>query len=240
MKRYRIPAEQITIIPRVIDTALFDPAAIRPERAALLRNIWRVGRADRVVLVPGRVAPWNGQLQLPEIARLLVADGIRDMIFVIAGEHHSHPKYAHAILDQAKARDVAGMIRLAGHCPDMATTFAAADLVAVPALEPPIFGRVVAQAQAMGLPIVTTDVGVLPEQLAAPPRLPEQLRTGWVAARGDTHEFALSLGQALSLDDGAYRAMSARARQLADYMFSPASVAVATRAVYTSLLARDL
>ncbi len=43
----------------------------------------------------------------------------------------------------------------------------------------------------------------------------------------------------LALDDKAYRAMSARARQFAEYMFSPQSVAVATRAVYTSLLARD-
>jgi hypothetical protein len=34
--------------------------------------------------------------------------------------------------------------------------------------------------------------------------------------------------------------MSARARQFAQYMFSPESIAVATRAVYTSLLARDI
>jgi hypothetical protein len=33
--------------------------------------------------------------------------------------------------------------------------------------------------------------------------------------------------------------MAARARQFAEYMFSPRSIAVATRAVYTSLLARD-
>jgi hypothetical protein len=33
--------------------------------------------------------------------------------------------------------------------------------------------------------------------------------------------------------------MSLRARQFAEYMFSPESVAEATRAVYTSLLARD-
>jgi hypothetical protein len=34
--------------------------------------------------------------------------------------------------------------------------------------------------------------------------------------------------------------MAARARQFAEYMFSARSVAVATRAVYTSLLARDI
>jgi hypothetical protein len=45
--------------------------------------------------------------------------------------------------------DVGGLIRMAGHCNDMPAAFAAADFVAVPALEPPLLGRVVAQAQAM-------------------------------------------------------------------------------------------
>ena len=73
-----------------------------------------------------------------------------------------------------------------------------------------------------------------------PPEMPEDVRTGWVAKRGDAVEFARALSVALALDDRAYQAMSARARQFAEYMFSPQSVAVATRAVYTSLLARDI
>jgi glycosyltransferase involved in cell wall biosynthesis len=72
-----------------------------------------------------------------------------------------------------------------------------------------------------------------------PPRLPEEVRTGWVAQAGDAADFANALAQALSLDAPGYEAMCARAREFAEYMFSPASVAVATRAVYTSLLARD-
>jgi glycosyltransferase involved in cell wall biosynthesis len=91
----------------------------------------------------------------------------------------------------------------------------------------------------MGRPVVTTAVGILPEHVVTPPQMPEDVRTGWVAAPGDPADFAHALGDALSLDAAAYRAMSARARQFAEYMFSPVSVAVATRAVYTSLLARD-
>ena len=91
----------------------------------------------------------------------------------------------------------------------------------------------------MGRPVVTTDVGVLPENIVTPPEMPEDVRTGWVVKRGDPIEFARALELALKLDGTAYRAMCARARQFAEYMFSPQSVAVATRAVYTSLLARD-
>jgi glycosyltransferase involved in cell wall biosynthesis len=111
--------------------------------------------------------------------------------------------------------------------------------VVVPSLEAPVLGRVVAQAQAMGRPVVTADVGILPEHVVTPPEMPEDVRTGWVVKRGDPAEFARALSFALSLDERAYQAMAARARQFAEYMFSPHSVAVATRAVYTSLLARD-
>jgi hypothetical protein len=46
------------------------------------------------------------------------------------------------------------------------------------------------------------------------------------------------LQRALALDADTYRGMCLRARQFAEYMFSPESVAAAMRSVYTSLLAR--
>jgi len=61
-----------------------------------------------------------------------------------------------------------------------------------------------------------------------------------VAKRGDAQEFAVALSEAFMLDDDAYRTMAARARNFAEYMFSPDSVATATYAVYTALLERDL
>ncbi len=239
MKRYGLAREQITIIPRGIDTVAFNPAAVPPERTADLRVAWRVRPGDRIVLVPGRVAPWNGQIMLPEAARILTEFGTRDVVFVLVGDHRGDRKYARAILRQAQEHGVGPLFRLVGHCPDMPGAFATADFVAVPAIKPPVLGRVVAQAQAMGKPVVTSGIGVLPEHVISPPRFPEDVRTGWVAAPGDPEDFARALALALTLDATAYDLMSARSREFAEYMFSPGSVAVATRAVYTSLLARD-
>jgi glycosyltransferase involved in cell wall biosynthesis len=240
MQRYHTRPEQITIVPRVIDTAVFDPGAIEPARVAALRNTWRVGPDDQVILVPGRVAPWNGQALLPEVARTLVDDKHRGFVFVMAGEHTTHAKYARDLLKAAHALGMSTFFRLTGHCPDMPAAYAAADIVAVPAIEPPLLGRVVAEAQAMSRPVVTSDVGMLPEHVVAPPRMPEAVRTGWVARAGDPADFARALSLALTLDTTTYQSMAARAREFADYMFSPESVAEAMRAVYTSLLARDL
>jgi len=240
MARYDLPRERLTVIPRSIDTASFNPAAVGADRVEALRKAWRVRDDARIVLVPGRVAPWNGQMLLPEIARLLTEGGVRGFVFVLAGEHRSYKKYARFIAKEAQAKNVQALIRLTGHCRDMPAALAAADTVLVTAVEPPVLGRVVAEAQAMGRPVVTADIGILPEHVVTPPEMPEDVRTGWLAKPGDAGEFAKALRLAFALDDTAYRTMSARARQFAEYMFSPHSVAVATRAVYTSLLARDI
>jgi glycosyltransferase involved in cell wall biosynthesis len=238
--RYNIPRERLTIIPRSIDIAVFDPAAVDAVRVETLRKAWRIPPAARILLVPGRVAPWNGQLILPDVARMMLDSGLRGFVFVLAGEHRSHRKYAQAVMEQAQAKGVQALVRLTGHCRDLPAALAAADTVVVPATEPPVLGRAVAQAQAMGRPVVTSDIGILPEHVVAPPEMPEEVRTGWVAKRGDAQEFAVALSEAFALDDDAYRTMAARARNFAEYMFSPDSVATATHAVYTALLERDL
>jgi glycosyltransferase involved in cell wall biosynthesis len=237
--RYGLARERLTVIPRSINTATFNPAAVTAERIEAVRKAWRVQPNERVVLVPGRVAPWNGQLVLPAIARLLVESGTSDFAFVMAGEHESFRRYARFLSEAARARGVQSLLRFAGHCRDMAAAYAAADVVMVTANEPPLLGRAVAEAQAMGKPVVTSNVGALREHVVTPPEMPEDIRTGWVVKPEDAAAFAHALAQAFALDATAYRAMSARARQFAEYMFSPRSIVVATRAVYTSLLARD-
>jgi glycosyltransferase involved in cell wall biosynthesis len=240
MERYAIANDQVTIIPREIDTAMFDPLAVKVDRSEKLRSAWRVPPYARIVLVPGRVAPWNGQVIVPAVARALADEGVAGVVFVIVGEHATNRTYAREIMKQAQELGVEAALRLTGHCPDMPAAFACADLVAVTAVVPPLLGSVVAQAQAMARPVVTSNVGMLPEHVLVPPRMPEELRTGWVVAPADATGLAQTLKLALGLDPTDYQAMAARAREFAEYMFSPQSAAVATRAVYMSLLARDL
>src|SRR5262249_27484125 len=233
------PARAPTV-RRSIHTAAFDPAAVDAARIETLRQAWRIPQTARVLLVPGRVAPWNGQRILPDVARALLERGVRGFVFVLAGEHRSYRKYARAIAKEAQAKGVQAFIRFTGHCRDLPAALATADTVVVPAIEPPVLGRVVAQAQAMGRPVVTSDIGILPEHVAAPPEMPEDVRTGWVAKPGDAGDFAHALSEAFTLDDTAYRTMAERARHFAEYMFSPESAVVATHAVYSALLAREL
>jgi glycosyltransferase involved in cell wall biosynthesis len=239
IERYKMTPERITVIPRAVDTATFNPAAITGDRIAALRRAWGVLPNMRVVLVPGRIAPWNGQMSMVDAARLMVAKGDRNIAFVFAGDDNGQLRYRHALRKRAREHDIETLIRLVGHVADMPGALAAADVVVVPPLQPPLSGRAAAEAQAVGRPVVTTSVGALPENILFPPRMRDELRTGWLVRPGNAGELARATAAALALDVTAYEALGARARQFAEFAFSPQSVAEAIRAVYTSLLARE-
>ncbi|HZQ14178.1 MAG TPA: glycosyltransferase family 4 protein [Pseudolabrys sp.] len=239
IERYKLPADRITVIPRAVDTAAFSPAAVSADRIASLRRVWAVLPDMRVVLVPGRIAPWNGQMSVIDAARLIVANGSRNIAFVFVGNETMNPQYARSLRKQARLHGIDTLCRFVGHCNDMPAALGACDVVVVPALEPPLSGRAAAEAQAMGRPLVTTTVGVLPENVLTPPRMKDELRTGWLVRPGNIGEIARAVSAALALNVTAYEALGARARQFAEFMFSPQSVAEGIRGVYTSLLARD-
>jgi glycosyltransferase involved in cell wall biosynthesis len=236
-KRYGIPRDRLVIIPSAIDTATFDPATVSPERTAALRHAWGVRSGERVVLVPGPIAPWNGQMVLTDAVRLLAQTGLHDAVFVLIGD--TKDPHAREVAARCIAHGIDGLVVQIGQCNDMPAAFAAADLVVAPAVEAPMFGRRVAQAQAMGRPVIASAVGVLQENVVVPPRVSEELRTGWLTRPGDPQDLARAIGVALALEDTVYQGTCARARQFAEFMFSPRSIAVAHRGVYTSLLARD-
>jgi len=234
--RHQIPAERVTVVPRSLDLNLFDPSSVPPERIAQLRQAWGIPHGVRIVLVPGRLAPWNGHLVLVQAVRILHEQGLRGVTFVLVGDDRLHRRFVAKIRKQAQTTGVEALFRVAGYHNDMPAVYAAADIVAVPYIAAPVYGRVVAEAQAMGRPVVATSVGSLPENMITPPRMAEELRTGWEVPPRSAGELAKAIGEALAFDADAYRALSARARQFAAYMFSPQRAAAAILEVYASLL----
>ncbi|HEY4141538.1 MAG TPA: glycosyltransferase [Pseudolabrys sp.] len=238
IERYGISPERITVIPRGVDTAKFNPAAVSANRIAETRRIWGVLPQMRVVLVAGRIAPWSGQMSVIEAARLLVAAGDRNFTLVFAGDDRGQGAYVKSLWARARQHSIDTLCRIVGQPTDMPAALAAADVVVVPSLKPPLSGRAVAEAQAIGRPVIATTVGVLPENVLCPPRMRDELRTGWLVRPNNVSEMARSISASLAMDVTAYQALGARARQFAEFAFSPQNVAEAIRGVYTSLLAR--
>jgi glycosyltransferase involved in cell wall biosynthesis len=233
--RHQVSREKLVVIPRRIDSARFDPQAISPERAMVLRRGWKIGRGQRVVLLPGRIDPAKGQLTLVEAARILTNGGLRNVMFVLAGDNRQHFDYAKKIGTQAEAHGVAHLIRQIGVCPDMAGAYLASDFVAIPQIEPPAFPLAAAEAMAMARPVIATNVGALPEIVLAPPNVVESARTGWLAQPDDPVSFAQALAAALAAEASGYGAIGTRARRLANQFFTPARAAAAVLDIYANL-----
>jgi len=235
LERHAVDRERIVVIPRRVDTEAFDPTAVWPARVTALRREWKIRRGERVVLVPGRIEPRKGQLELIDVARVLVNGGLHHTVFVLVGDDSIHPDYARAISEHARSQGVAHMVRRVGACSDMPAAYAVADLVLVPAVEPPMFGLVAAEALAMERPVIAPAVGPLPEYVRTPPLVADDARLGWLTPPDDAVALARTLAAAAAMDNAALHAMGVRGRKFALATFAPAHIAASTLAVYSTL-----
>lgn len=234
--RHRIPIEHVSIIPRSIDLAYFNPSNVSPERVTALRRTWGIPSGVRIALVPGAIAPWNGHLVLAQAARILHDNGMRGVTFVLVGDDRRHRLFVRKFWQETQQQGIDALFRVVGYHADMPSAYAASDIVVVPYVSEPAYGRVVAEAQAMARPVVASAIGPLAGNMMTPPRVAEDLRTGWAVAPGSPERLAEGISAALALSTTSHRTLAARARDFAEHMFSPQRAAAATLEIYASLL----
>ena len=230
--------DRIRVVHRGTDFSVFTPSAVTPERIESLRKAWGVAPHERVVLLAARLTGWKGQKVLVEAAARLRSGGLRDVGFILAGDPQGRDSYVRDLDGLIAARQLKGVVRRVGHCTDMPAAFLAASVVTVPSTEPEAFGRSAVEAQAMGTPVVVSDLGAVPETVLSPPAVSAQERTGWRVPPGDPDALAEAIGAALSLGATAKANLTARARTHVERHFSLERMVSDTLDVYSTLLER--
>ncbi|PWB80009.1 MAG: glycosyl transferase [Methylocystaceae bacterium] len=234
---YPHAAERIVVIARGLDLRAFSPTAVEPGRVERVRAAWGVAPHERVVLLPARLSARKGHLVLVEAAKHLVAEGLFDVRFVFAGDARSDAFKENIEAHIARA-GLANVVRAPGFCSDMPAAYLAAAVTVAPSTAPEAFGRVAIEAQAMGAPVVVSDLGAAPETVLAPPHVEAGEATGWRVPPGDALAFARAIEQALDLRPSARDGLTARARQHVQRNFSVEQMCRATLEAYENLLAR--
>ena len=228
-RTYDLPAERLAVIPRGVDPALFDPAAVTPDRLFTLREAWGLTQDGRpIVLLPARLTGWKGHLVLIEAVRRLSGQEAPGFVTVLAGDPERNRRYGLEIDAAVAAAGLAGHVKRPGHCADMAAAYALADVVVSPATAPEAFGRVAIEAQAMGRPVIVADHGGARETVI-------DGKTGWRVAPGDAAALARALSNALALGPEARAALGARARQHSVETYSVHQMCVKTLHIYDQL-----
>ncbi len=234
---YPLAAERIVLIRPGVDLRPFTPDTIAAARVQTLRHVWQVAPDERIILLAGRPSIWKGHKVLIEAVGQLIASGLRDIKLVLVGEGRGN---AGRDIEQAiQAARLGDRVRKVGTCADMPAALLAAAVLVVPSIEPEAFGRLVVEAQALGTPVVVSDVGAVPETILAPPDVEASKRTGWRVSPSDPALLAEALREALSLGASSRDALALRARKQAADRFAVERMARETLDAYADAIERQ-
>ena len=236
IRLYPLAQTRVRVIPRGVDFRAFTAQAVDPARISRLRQSWGVAADARIVLLAARLTNWKGQRVLIEAAAKMREAGLKDAVFVLAGDPQGRKGYVRELDALIAANGLTGIVRRTGHCTDMPAAYMAAAVVTVPSTEPEAFGRVAVEAQAMGTPVIVSELGAVPETVLAPPQVAAALCTGWRVPAGDAGALAQALGEVLALGASAREALARRARAHVEQNFSLTRMTGETLDAYAALL----
>ena len=229
---YSFLPKRIAVIPRGIDLSLFDPAHVSQTEIDALRASWGAGDDARVVRLPGRLTRWKGHLVLIAALQMLAHEGRLSPAtrIVLAGDDQGRSDYTDELRSAVAKAGLDAQVILAGHITNMPLAYRASDIALSASTEPEAFGRVPAEAGAMGRAVIATDHGGAWETV-----LPG--KSGILVPPGDAKALAEALADLLALPDGALAAMGAAGRAHVEVHFSVETMCGATLALYRDLLA---
>ncbi|MCU0881127.1 MAG: glycosyltransferase family 4 protein [Hyphomonadaceae bacterium] len=225
-----VAPDRLRVIPRGVDLDRFDRDAVTPDRVAALRASWLSDApADLpVIMLPGRLTAWKGQLVLIEALARLAGQG-RAAIGLLVGDDQGRHDYTASLKTAIARHGLEGNVRLVGHCDDMPAALLLADVVACPSTDPEAFGRTAAEAGAMGVPVVAAAHGGALEVIAPGD-------TGLLVAPGDSAALAGALEQLLAMPVSERETMGIAAMARVRSTFSKQSLQSQTLGVYRELL----
>ncbi|HYH20299.1 MAG TPA: glycosyltransferase family 4 protein [Azospirillum sp.] len=226
LANYDVDPTRVRLIHRCYDPAVFAPDRVSSARIIQLAKQWRLPDDRPVVLLPGRLTRWKGQVVLIDALAKL---GRKDVCCLLVGSDQGRSGYRQELEERARRAGLEGVVRLTGDCTDMAAAYTLATVVVSASREPEAFGRVIVEAQAMGKPVIVTAIGAYQETV-----IPGE--TAWVVPPDDAEALAKALGEALALDETQRAAIGAHAQAFVSERFTKERMVAETLAVYGELL----
>lgn len=218
---YVFPEEKLQVIHRGIDTDRFDPQAISTDTIQALKTQWRLPQNKTLILLPGRITRWKGQHVL-----LSALTQLQDLPVhaVIVGRTESETYFAE-LQKAIHTHQLQDCVTFTGACEEMPTAYALADIVLSTSTKPEAFGRVAVEAQAMGKPIIATQLGATAETIT-------NQETGLLIAPNDPKTLAEAIKHVIN-HPSALSAETARKQVL--NTFSKKTMCEKTLALYATL-----
>ena len=226
LSNYNIVKEKLVTIHRGIDIDNFDYLKVSNERLIAFSKKFNIPEDIFVVLLPGRITRWKGHTLLIEAIAMLERP---DIMCLFVGDLQGRKKYykeLQLLIDKFNQKN---NFRIIDNQIDMAAIYKLADIVVSASLDPEAFGRVVAEAQAMGRPTLVANHGGSPEIII-------DGVTGWLFKPGDAIDLADKINKALSLNNDDRDKMAIKAIERVKLNFNNEMMCEKTLKVYEELV----
>jgi glycosyltransferase involved in cell wall biosynthesis len=232
---YDAQRERIVVIPRGVDLDVFNPAQASADDIAATRASWNVAPNDArcVLIAPARLTRWKGQLVLIDAIAMIEKRRPGSLKVILAGDAQGRAGYVEELngaIEKSELRDVVAVV---GHLRHMNVAFAASDIAVFPVTEPEAFGRGAVEAQAMGVPVIATNLGGYTETVI-------EGETGFLAPPGAAQALAGAIERMLDLGPEKRAAMGRKGRDRVRQLYSKQALQTATMAVYQRVLREAL
>jgi len=223
---YGAPAAKIRIIHRGVNLERFDPAKVTAERVTMLAGGWRLEDGLPVVMLPGRLTRWKGQVMFIEAIAKMKR---RDLRCLLVGGDQGRTEYRQELENLVNSRGLGEIVRIVDHCDDMPAAYMLTDVVVSASTDPEAFGRILVEAQAMGRPVVASDHGGARETVI-------EGETGWLYPPGDADALAATLDKVLGMSREDRAGLAEKATANVREHFSKQTMCDKTLAVYREIL----
>jgi glycosyltransferase involved in cell wall biosynthesis len=181
-------------------------------------------------MLPGRISGWKGHRLLIDALAILKARGRQQLRCLMVGAAAA-PGTAASLEAHADNMGVGGWVHIAQDCNDLPAAYMVSDVVVSASTRPEAFGRIVAEGQAMGRPVIAPAHGAAQEIIEAGV-------TGWLFTPGDPVSLADGIERALKLSREERERIAERAIARVRAKFDKADMCAKTIAVYDEVLAR--
>jgi len=228
--KYLGAKKKLLVIFRGINVDYFDPSTTTETQEKQLLIDWQIDKSKKIILLPGRLTSWKGQVSFIEALSLVNKElGYDSFYGVILGSDQGRNVYKKKIIRLVEQHRLTNQLKFIEHCKNMPVAYKISDLIVSASIEPESFGRVAVEAQSMKKPILASDIGGSNETV-------ENGKTGFLFEAGNPVSLSNKILEILKLDESTLKSMGNEGRKNIIKKFNVEKMCFSTYSEYKKLL----
>ena len=222
--------KKLRVIFRGINIDYYNQKNISILKQEKIKEEWKLAQNKFTILMPGRLTYWKGQEKLIEALNILIEDyNNSNFQAVVLGSDQGRKVYKKKLIDLVQRYRLGQKIKFIDHCKEMPLAYSLADVVVSASIQPEAFGRVAVEAQAMGKPIIASDLGGSKETIL-------KGKSGFLYKHDDPRQLAKALNTVIELDQDTLNSIGIEGRKNITKKFDVEAMCDSTLREYKKLL----